>query len=157
MSSAFRESSHPPLEIRAERNGHNLLTWRWPGRFGSNSTRIGRIPQGGPYDSTGMNLLKRATLVTLVAGSGLLIATAGAAAAAATTTPADGIGQHGVLGDSQVDQTGEQGAKENDQAGEQGQKQNEQTGDQGSKTNDQSGVQGESQLEQTGDQGRSGE
>ena len=55
-----------------------------------------------------MNLLKRATLVTFVAGSGLLIATTGAAAAATTAT-ADGIGQHGVLGDTQNDQTGDQG------------------------------------------------
>ena len=64
-----------------------------------------------------MNLLKRATLVTFVAGSGLLIATTGAAAAATMTTTANGIGQHGVLGDSQNDQTGEQGAKQNDQVG----------------------------------------
>ena len=43
------------------------------------SARIARILEGMQDDSTGMNLLKRATLVTFVAGSGLLFAATGAA------------------------------------------------------------------------------
>ena len=102
-----------------------------------------------------MNLLKRATLVTFVAGSGLIFATAGAAAATTAITPdavTDMNGQSGFQGEEQVGQSGDQGAKENEQTGDQGTKQNDQSGDQGAKQNDQTGDQG-----QSGDQGRSGE
>lgn len=89
-----------------------------------------------------MNLLKRATLVTFVAGSGLIFAATGAAAATVTV---DAGGQSGVQGQSEVDQSGDQGAKQNDQIG-----------DQGAKEIDQSGDQGATQIEQSGDQGQSG-
>jgi hypothetical protein len=81
-----------------------------------------------------MNILKRATLVTLVAGSGLIFATTGAAAATTAITPdlvSDQNGQSGFQGEEQVGQTGDQGAKETDQSGDQGAKEVDQSGDQG--------------------------
>ena len=74
-----------------------------------------------------MNLLKRATLVTFVAGSGLIFATAGAAAATTAITPdavTDMNGQSGFQGEEQVGQSGDQGTSgdgRNDQSGDQGQ------------------------------------
>jgi hypothetical protein len=88
-----------------------------------------------------MNILKRATLVTLVAGSGLIFAATGAAATSAVIND----GQAGVQGESQIEQTGDQGAKENEQIGDQGAKENEQTGDHGTS--------GDGQHDQSGDQG----
>jgi hypothetical protein len=77
-----------------------------------------------------MNILKRATLVTLVAGSGLIFAATGAAATSAVIND----GQAGVQGESQIEQTGDQGAKENEQTGDHGTSgdgQHDQSGDQG--------------------------
>src|SRR6202165_884021 len=149
MRSAFRESSHPAPGIRVERNGHDGSTYRLPRCCGSDSARIGRILGGRTHDSTGMNLLKRATLVTFVAGSGLLFATTGAAAAAigpdAVNDQTDVQGQSGEL--NQVGQSGDQG-----QSGDLGTKQPDQSGDQGQSgeqgqfgdgANDQSGAQGQ--------------
>ena len=99
-----------------------------------------------------MNLLKRATLVTLVAGSGLVFATTGAVAATTVITPdavTDMNGQSGFQGEEQVGQSGDQGAKENEQTGDQGAKQNDQSGDQGTA--------GDGRNEQGGDQGQSGQ
>src|SRR6202165_6219701 len=111
MRSAFRESSHPALGIRVERNGHDGSTYRLPRCCGSDSAWIGRIPGVRSHDSTGMNLLKRATLVTFVAGSGLLFATLGGAAAAigpdAVNDQTDVQGQSGEL--TQVGQGGDEG------------------------------------------------
>jgi hypothetical protein len=92
-----------------------------------------------------MNLLKRATLVTLVAGSGLIFAATGAAA---TSIVADGVN----------DQTGIQG-----QSGELDR--NSQEGDQAQSgeldRNSQEGVQGQSgeldKVGQSGFEGQSGE
>jgi hypothetical protein len=94
-----------------------------------------------------MNTLKRATLVTLVAGSGLVFAMTGAAA----STAAEGVN----------DQSGFQG-----QSGELDRNSNNQTGDEGTVgdgANDQTGVQGQSgELDrsangQTGIDGTSGD
>ncbi len=112
---------------------------------------MSRIPEADPDDSTGMNLLKRATLVTLVAGSGLIFATAGASAATTAITPdavTDMNGQSGFQGEEQVGQSGDQGAKQNEQTGDQGAKANDQSGDQGTS--------GDGRNEQSGDQGQSG-
>jgi hypothetical protein len=98
-----------------------------------------------------MNTLKRATIVTLVAGSALIMATTAAMAAPAVT--ADGTGQGS--------QTGVHG-----QSGELDRNSNEQSGDQatsGNGANDQTGVQGQSgeldrnSNEQSGDQSTSGD
>jgi hypothetical protein len=94
-----------------------------------------------------MNTLKRATLVTLVAGSGLVFAMTGAAA----STAAEGVN----------DQSGFQG-----QSGELDRNSNSQTGDEataGDGANDQTGVEGQSgELDrsangQTGIDGTSGD
>src|ERR1700694_2838175 len=151
MRSAFRESSHPALGIRVERNGHDGSTYRLPRCCGSDSAWIGRIPGVRSHDSTGMNLLKRATLVTFVAGSGLLFPPTGVAAATAVINPEAVNDQSGVQGQSgelnQVGQSGDQG-----QSGDLGTKQTDQTGDQGQSggpgqfgegANDPSGAQGQ--------------
>jgi hypothetical protein len=94
-----------------------------------------------------MNTLKRATLVTLVVGSGLIFA----ATAAAASPSAEGVN----------DQSGFQG-----QSGELDRNSNNQIGDEGTAgdgANDQSGVQGQSgeldrnSNDQTGTEGTSGD
>jgi hypothetical protein len=102
-----------------------------------------------------MNLLKRATLVTLVAGSGLIFATTGAAAAAITPDLVTDQNQSGVQGEDQVGQFGYQGAKENEQTGDQGTKATDQSGDQGQ--SGQQGQVGDGANDQSGAQGNSGE
>ena len=94
--------------------------------------RGGRILEGRKYDSTGMNTLKRATIVTLAAGSALILATTAAVAAPASVDDETG----------QVSQTGVQG-----QSGELDRNSNEQTGDQTTSSDgahDQTGVPGQS-------------
>jgi hypothetical protein len=95
-----------------------------------------------------VNILKRATLVTLVAGSGLILAATGAAAASKVAITVN-------------DQTGVQG-----QSRELDRNSNNQNGDQGKTgdgANDQSGFQGQSgELDrnansQSGDQGTTGD
>lgn len=106
-----------------------------------------------------MNSLKRATIVTFVAGLGLFLATTSVAAAV------NGTGQNGVKGQSglldRAAETGVQG-----QSGELDRNSNNQSGDQGTSgdgANDQSGVQGQSgELDrnannQSGDQSTSGD
>jgi hypothetical protein len=94
--------------------------------------RAGRILEGRTYDSTDMNSLKRARIVTLAAGSALILATTAAVAAPASVGDETG----------QVSQTGVQG-----QSGELDRNSNEQTGDQatsGDGAHDQTGVEGQS-------------
>jgi hypothetical protein len=96
-----------------------------------------------------MNILKRATLVTFVAGSGILFAATGAAAA---TTVDDASGQSGVQGTSvendrnsgEEGQIGFQGTSvENDRnSGEEGQLGVQ--GTSGDGANDQKGTEGQS-------------
>ena len=131
MRSTFRESSHPALGIRVERDGHNRSTYGLPGGCGSSSASVGRILDGRADDSTGMNLLKRATLVTFVAGSGLVLAMTGAAAASIVADAVNGQNdQIGVQGQSgEVDQVGQFG--DQGQSGDLGTKQTDQSGDQG--------------------------
>jgi hypothetical protein len=94
-----------------------------------------------------MNILKRATLITFVAGSGLILAATSVAASPA----AEGVNeQSGIQG-----QSGELDRNSNDQAGDQGTV--------GDGANDQTGVEGQSgELDrnsnsQSGTEGESGQ
>ena len=108
-----------------------------------------------------MNTLKRATIVTLVAGSALIMATTAAVAAPAVTTDETGqVSQSGVQGTSvesdrnsgEEGQTGVQG-----QSGELDRNSNDQSGDQSTSGDGANTQSGDQSTANDGTNGQSGE
>jgi hypothetical protein len=106
-----------------------------------------------------MNTLKRATIVTLVAGSALIMATTAAFAAPAVTADETGqVSQSGVQGQSgeldrnASEQTGVQG-----QSGELDRNSNEQSGDQSTSGDGANSQSGDQSTAGDGANGQSGE